>query len=393
MINSAFILCGGKGTRLGQITQNTPKPLVKVNNKEVIHYIINELIVLGIKNIILITGHLHEQFDDFIKYQNERFIGANIKIKKLIEDKPLGTAGLIIKKINQINENILVVNGDSFFRSDLFLKHKIKNFSTKDNSLVRSIYISNSNRYGLLDINKENNSISNINEKQNANKSGYINSGLYIFNIKELLLYKKSNINKEIISFEYDVFPFLIKKKLLKTFHSLNNIFLDIGIPEDFKKAPSFLKENLSRGIIFTDRDDTLNYDKGYTHLVKDLRLIKKNINLITSLNEGLNPILVISNQSGIARGLYTNNDLNNFNQNLSMELAKFDLNILGYYCCMHHPDITGECNCRKPKTGLFDQAANEWNIDKEKSIMIGNSLSDIVAGENFGVNCIYVPN
>ena len=149
----------------------------------------------------------------------------------------------------------------------------------------------------------------------------------------------------------------------------------------------------MTRGVIFTDRDNTLNYDKGYTHLVKDLKLIDKNIKLISSLNKGLNPVLVISNQSGIARGFYKKYDLNKFNQHLTMALAKFDINILGYYCCVHHPHITGDCNCRKPKTGLFEKAAEEWDIDKDKSIMIGNSSSDIIAGENFGVKSIHVSN
>ena len=108
--------------QIRNITKRTPKPLIKINNKAALHYIINELIVIGIKNIFLITGHLHEQFDDFIKYQNKRFKGTNIQIKKLIEDKPLGTAGLIIEKINQINENILVINGDSFFVQTYFLR-------------------------------------------------------------------------------------------------------------------------------------------------------------------------------------------------------------------------------------------------------------------------------
>ena len=71
----------------------------------------------------------------------------------------------------------------------------------------------------------------------------------------------------------------------------------------------------------------------------------------------------------------------------------KKGIDILGFYCCLHHPDFNGACGCRKPKPGLFNEIEKDWLIDKEKSIMIGDSQSDIIAGESFGVSSLRVCN
>ena len=96
MIKQAYILCGGKGSRLANLTKKTPKPLLKIRNHSILHYIINELVLIGIMEIKLITHYLHYKFDQFVEEENNRFKGTNIFITKIIEEEPLGTAGKII---------------------------------------------------------------------------------------------------------------------------------------------------------------------------------------------------------------------------------------------------------------------------------------------------------
>ena len=394
MIKQAYILCGGKGSRLANLTKKTPKPLLKIRNHSILHYIINELVLIGIMEIKLITHYLHYKFDQFVEEENNRFKGTNIFITKIIEEEPLGTAGKIIEDCANINQNILVINGDSIFKADEYLKYYINNFNSNYHSFIRTKYSREVKRFGILDICNDTNLIKNIYEKDITKKKGHINTGLYLFNIKDLIKFKNNaDINNRSISFEYDVFPFLIKSGRLKSLKSLNSSFLDIGVIEDYKISEDYLKKNLSRSFIFVDRDNTLNEDKGYTHKLKDLKIIKKNIELIKSLKQQLTVIIVISNQSGIARKLYDQEELCKFNKALANKLKKEGLDILGFYFCPHHPEITGPCECRKPKIGLFKKVEMDWLVDKDSSIFIGDSDSDIIAGEKFGLGTIRVYN
>ena len=394
MIKQAYILCGGKGTRLGSLTKDTPKPLLKVRGKPILHYIINELVILGIKEIKLVTYYLNEKFDQFIKNQNNRFKGTGIFIIKLVEDEPLGTAGKIIEDCEQINENIIVLNGDSIFKADEYLKYHIKNFKSTSYSYIRTKYSEETGRFGIIEICKETHLIKKILEKENSSRKGLINTGLYLFNVKDLVDFKNNfNSPNKTISFEYDVFPFLIKSRKIKSLKALNSSFLDIGVINDYLISDEYLKKHLSRRFIFVDRDNTLNKDNGYTYKVKDLKIINHNIDLIKFLKSEMTVVIVVSNQSGVARKLYTEDDLENFNIALSKELLKKGIDILGFYCCLHHPDFNGACECRKPKPGLFNEIEKDWLVDKDKSIMIGDSQSDIIAGESFGVSSLRVCN
>lgn len=93
---------------------------------------------------------------------------------------------------------------------------------------------------------------------------------------------------------------------------------------------------------------------------------------------------IIISNQAGIARGLYSLNDAEKFNRALAVRLAKLGIKIKKVFICPHHPEFTEKCSCRKPEPGLAKLAAKKFNINLQKSIFIGDKDSDI----QFGKNC-----
>ena len=141
----------------------------------------------------------------------------------------------------------------------------------------------------------------------------------------------------------------------------------------------------------FFDRDGTINIEKNYLYKVEDFEFIKGIPELIKKYNDEGYVVIVVTNQAGIARGYYTEEDMNILHRYINEQLAKIGAHIDAFYFCPHHPDITGECNCRKPKTGMLEKAIQEWNIDVNQSILYGDKPWDIEAGEKCGIRSIYV--
>ena len=102
--------------------------------------------------------------------------------------------------------------------------------------------------------------------------------------------------------------------------------------------------------------------------------------------------LIVVTNQAGIARGFYTENDFKLFSEQINNQLIDYGGHIDATYFCPHHPlegiqKYKKVCNCRKPKSGMLEQAINEWNLDKEKCFLIGDKESDIQAAKKCGIN------
>jgi histidinol-phosphate phosphatase family protein len=135
---------------------------------------------------------------------------------------------------------------------------------------------------------------------------------------------------------------------------------------------------------VFLDRDGVITEDPPhYAHKLSDLKLVPRSAEAIKLLNQHNFKVIIISNQSGIARGYYAEADWITFNEGMYQELRKAGANIDAAYCCPHKPE--DNCSCRKPKPGMIIQAANDFNIHIKDSYMIGDKLSDIEAGQNVG--------
>ncbi|MCL2260340.1 MAG: D-glycero-beta-D-manno-heptose 1,7-bisphosphate 7-phosphatase [Fibromonadales bacterium] len=137
---------------------------------------------------------------------------------------------------------------------------------------------------------------------------------------------------------------------------------------------------------VFLDRDGTINVDKHYVYKIEDFEFINGVPQAIKSLNKNGYKVIVISNQSGIARGFYTIADVEKLHKYMDSELAKINAKIDAYYICPHHPDFSGECECRKPKTGLIKQAIKNFDIDISQSYLVGDKEIDMECGNNAGI-------
>ena len=146
---------------------------------------------------------------------------------------------------------------------------------------------------------------------------------------------------------------------------------------------------------IFLDRDGTINVEKDYIYKSEDLVFEEGTIEALKTFKNLGYILIVISNQSGIARGYFTEEDLNIFNNNMNEILKKNGVEIAKFYCCPHHPDGIGEykkvCECRKPNNKMIEDAIKKYNIAREKSYMIGDKTSDIGAGLKSNLKTVLV--
>ncbi len=139
------------------------------------------------------------------------------------------------------------------------------------------------------------------------------------------------------------------------------------------------------------DRDGVINEDFGYVGKIEDFKFKEGIFELLKLLQELGFTLFIVTNQSGIARGYYTEDDFYKLTQWMIEEFKKLGIEIKDVRFCPHHPDITGECECRKPKPGMILDLSEKYGIDLKNSIMIGDSNRDIEAAINAGIKKTYL--
>ncbi len=147
---------------------------------------------------------------------------------------------------------------------------------------------------------------------------------------------------------------------------------------------------------VFLDRDGTINEQMGYINHISRFQLLPGVRRAIKQLNDANVPVIVISNQSGLARGYFPEELLSEVHEKMNLLLTEKGAHVDAIYYCPHHPEAKEEkfretCDCRKPKPGLVLRAAKELGIDPEKSFVVGDRWSDIKTAVNCGAKSILV--
>jgi D-glycero-D-manno-heptose 1,7-bisphosphate phosphatase len=142
---------------------------------------------------------------------------------------------------------------------------------------------------------------------------------------------------------------------------------------------------------LFLDRDGVINIEKDYLYKIEEFEFIDGIFNVCKHYQNLGYKIIVVTNQSGIARGLYNEDDFKTVTKWMINEFKKLGIEITHVYHCPHHPDITGSCDCRKPNPGMLLEAARDFDIDLSSSIIIGDKERDIESGLNAGLRETYL--
>lgn len=226
MIEEAVILAGGFGTRLQKVVKDVPKPMAAVNGKPFLEYIFKYLKKFNLKKVVVSVGYKADIITDYFKSSYE-----GIKIEYAFEYEPLGTGGGILNALKQCrNEDVLILNGDTFFNVDLFELDKFHKQKQSDVTLCLK-HLQNASRYGHVSLNEENRIIG-FAEKQPESKEGWINGGIYLLKkpvIEGLGLHDKFSFEKDFLERYYSSLHFGA--------YTSDGYFIDIGIPEDYQRV------------------------------------------------------------------------------------------------------------------------------------------------------------
>jgi D-glycero-alpha-D-manno-heptose 1-phosphate guanylyltransferase len=222
----AIVLAGGFGTRLQSVVKDLPKPMADVNGKPFLTYILDYLIDYNYTKVVLSVGYLHEKIETFFGTQYK-----SLQIEYAVETEPLGTGGGIAFAMSFCkSNNILVLNGDTLFKADLF---SFEQFHARCNSLLSIVlrHVADTSRYGRVNVNDKG-QILNFTEKNKASGEGTINGGIYMINrefIQKLTLPQKFSFEKDLMEKYVSTMPFYALES--------DGYFIDIGIPEDYERA------------------------------------------------------------------------------------------------------------------------------------------------------------
>lgn len=382
-ISEAIILAGGKGTRLQDVVSDVPKPMAPIIGIPFLSYLLEFLYQQKMERVILSVGYKFESIRDYF--------GSHYKEMPLIyciEDEPLGTGGAIKKALELAqNYNVLVINGDTYFPIDL----QNLNGSEAD-CIIAAKTMKVADRYGTL-ITKSN-IVTGFNEKQ-PGSSGLINAGIYL--IKRKI---KTIIPEGRVSFEADILPQLCSENKVK-YNVFDSYFMDIGIPEDYQQFQSDMSKTALQKLpidkswtLFLDRDGVINERliDDYVKQLNELEIINGVPEAIQIFTQKFSRIVVVTNQQGIGKGMMTADDLSIVHGYIAEVVKQAGGKIDKFYFA---PQLAKEkSNFRKPGTGMGLQAKEDYpEIIFEKSLMIGDSESDIEFGIKLGMKTIMLKN
>lgn len=382
-IRQAVILAGGQGTRLRPLTERMPKPMVPVNNKPFLEYLIEMLKTQGIDQVVILTGYLANQIEDYFGAGSK--FGIDIKYSQTPFQDEAGKeqeSGLRLKAAEHLlADDFLLLYCDNYWPLDLkklFQFHQnqktlatITVYTNKDGSTKNNI---------LVD---ENGYVAKYDRSRTDKNLNGVEIGFFIVNKDVLKVIPSGNSH-----FERDILPLLISKKRLSGYKTEHKYY-SVSTPEKVKLTEEFL---YPKKVAFLDRDGVINKKAAKADYVKDwqeFKFLPGAVEAMKKLTENGYDIYVVTNQPGIARGMMKEEDLDLIHKNMEEELKKEGVKIKSIYACLH--GWNDECSCRKPKPGLLFKAARENHLDLTKAIFIGDGERDIKTGEAAGCRTILV--
>ena len=388
-----IILAGGKGTRMGSLTESIPKPMALLAGKPVLEHQINFLKSYGLTDVFMLLGHKGEIIEKYFKDGKE----WGVKIKYFFDPKPLGTAGSLKEIEKFISEPFLLCYGDTMIDIDL---RQFINFHNKKQYVASLVVHPNDHPKDsdLLDINSEN-YVTSFFPKPHEGVSylrNLVNAALYILD-PEIFDF----IDKGIFSdFGKDIFPKVLGRRKLISAYNTTEYIKDIGTPERLLEVEKdFLSGKVHRlnkinkqKAIFLDRDGVINRESDRIDNIEKFNLLPQVMESVKNINKSDFLNIVVTNQPIVAKGFISEKKLSEIHNYMETQFGLGGAYFNRIYYCPHHPERghKGEkkeykilCKCRKPGTEMIECAVKDMNIDPRESFIIGDRTVDIMTGIN----------
>lgn len=375
-IREAIILAGGFGTRLAHVLPNVCKPMAPVAGEPFLRRILDQLDNAGFARVVIADGYRREQIES-------RFMGTyrGLEVDYSPEDTPLLTGGAVKRALSMCTQSeVFVLNGDTWFDVDFDAMEETLATYIKAKCCMAVKRMFDFDRYGTLSIDSDG-YVRDFLEKAPCS-DGFINGGAYLLRRETL------EDEDDVFSLESDWFARIAPEGMLVACE-MGGGFIDIGVPADYEKAQTmFAGVGESHRLAMFDRDGTVNVDTGHMHRLEDCELIESTVEIMRCYSK--DPawrIAVVTNQAGIAKGLYTVDDMRLLHRGMADMLKEYGVEADAWYFCPHHPSITGECGCRKPAPGMLERAMLDYRARPDECVMYGDKDTDREAAESAGVN------
>lgn len=390
MLSQAVILVGGLGTRLGELTARTPKPLLPVAGRPFVEHLLQEVSRYGFRKATLLAG----RFGDQVRATYDGQVIFDLAVDVVVEPSPMGTGGALAFAAAEarLDPEFLLMNGDSWI--DMDLVRLVRNWEaarterpgTRAQLLLQTV--PDAARYGTVSAKDGLVTVFQEKSPESANRPGQINAGVYVLDRTIL----KDVPSDRVTSLETDILPKLVADgRVVSILAPEGSYFIDIGLPDTYLRADEELMRHRRRPAIFLDRDGTLNVDRGYTHKVTDLSWQPDARQAIKYANDAGYYVFVVTNQAGVARGLYQESDVIAFHAEMQAQLYQIGAHIDAFEWCPFHVDGTvaayrQDSRRRKPSPGMIEDLVDVWPVDMSRSLLIGDSPDDMKAAEAAGL-------
>ena len=394
---------GGLGTRLADYTATCPKSLVPVNGHPFFEYQLNLMINNGFKRFLFCIAHMGRQIEEYFG-EGSKF-ASDITIEYSYDgDKLLGTAGAIVNACDKIDDDFLLIYGDSYMDVDyeeiIYRYYKGKEIGKQ---ALMTIY-ENSGLYDNSNVLTDDNRIIAYSKKNRTPDMKYIDYGISVFSkaVFESLEFGK----------EYDLSD--IQSKLVTddnmSVSEVTKRFYEIGSENALKSFEEYIlnRFDVPAKAVFLDRDGVINdmvYNDATEQIdspfdISDVEIIDGVIESLKKFRDDGYRLFLVTNQPAAAKGKVKLNRIYDINRFIVKKLSSEGIVFDDVRICPHHPKgqyvtddthLIKDCDCRKPKTGMIDTVLRKYNIDIKNSYMVGDSYTDILAGQNAGLSTVFL--
>lgn len=384
-------MAGGRGARIAALYAEVPKPMIPIAGKPVLDHQLACLRRQGVTDITLIIGHMGKVIRDY-------FGGG---VRYIEESEPLGTAGALFYLKEKVDGDFLLANGDIVFDIDI---ERFRRAHMERGGWVTLFTHPNDHPYdsGLVRTDDSGRVVGWLTKEEPRGwYKNRVNAGLHMMSPAILSRFarpRKTDLDRDILK------P-MIAEGVLYAYDSPEYV-KDMGTPERFRETERDMLSGMVRAknlrnrqrALFMDRDGVINKHVGFLRDIDEFELIDGAADIIRSANHAGYLVIVVTNQPVIARGEATWEQLGEIHNKMETLLGRRGAYVDDIFVCPHHPHkgFAGErpeykidCDCRKPKPGLLLQAAEKYRIDLSRSVMLGDSETDMLAGRAAGCRSV----